>query len=195
MYELLRKHFNKFVLLSDEEFERSLTYFTYKKFRKHQYILQEGEVSRYETYILSGCARSYEVDDDGDEHIIQFGLEDWWVGNMYSFLTVTPSRLNIDCLEETEVLQITLQNHDKLCDDIPKLERHFRKLLQNAYCASTQRIYANLSKPALDRYNEFIKKYPHIEQRVPNNLIASYLGITPQSLSRLRGRKSTKKSG
>lgn len=194
MYELLRSHFNKYIQLSEDEFEQSITYFRNKKFRKHQFILQEGEVSRYETYILSGCTRSYEVDNDGQEHIIQFGLEDWWVGDMYSFLTGTPSKLNVDCLEDTEVLQITQENHDRLCNDIPKLERHFRKLVQNAYCASIQRIYSNLSKSALERYDEFIRKYPHIEQRVPNNLIASYLGITPQSLSRIRNKKATGKS-
>jgi CRP-like cAMP-binding protein len=190
MYELLRSHFRKYVQLTDEEFQLSITFFRHKKFRKHQYILQEGEISRYETYILKGCTRSYEVDDDGLEHIIQFGVEDWWVGDMYSFLTQTPSRLNIDCLEDTEVLQISQDDHDRLCNEVPKLERHFRKLIQNAYCASIQRIYSNLSKPALERYNEFIEKYPHIQQRVPNNLIASYLGITPQSLSRLRNKKA-----
>jgi CRP-like cAMP-binding protein len=194
MYDLLRSHFNKYVQLSQEEFEQSITHFRYKKFRKHQYILQDGEISRYETYILSGCTRSYEVDDDGQEHIIQFGLEDWWVGDMYSFLSATPSRLNIDCLEETEVLQISQESHDQLCSNIPKLERHFRKLVQNAYCAAVQRIYSNLSKTALERYDDFVNKYPQIEQRVPNNLIASYLGITPQSLSRLRNQRVKKKA-
>jgi len=193
MYELLHSHFNKYVHLSDEEFERAVSYFTYKKFRKHQYILQAGDVSRYETYVLHGCTRSFEVDNDGQEHIIQFGLEDWWIGDLYSFLTGAPSRLNIDCLEDTEVLQISAINHDKMCDEIPKLERHFRKLIQHAYCASIQRIYSNLSKPALERYEEFISKYPHIDQRIPNHLIASYLGITPQSLSRLRSQRASKK--
>lgn len=192
MYELLRKHFNKYVQLSNEEFERSVTYFTHRKFKKHQYILQEGEISRYENYILSGCTKSFEVDEAGNEHIIQFGLEDWWVGDMYSYLTGTLSMLNIACLEDTEVLQITNENHDRMCSDIPKLERHFRKLVQNAYSNSIQRIYSSLSKPALQRYEEFIAKYPDIEKRISNNLIASYLGITPQSLSRLRSQKTTR---
>lgn len=195
MYQLLRSHFNKYVQLSAEEFERSITYFTHKKFRKHQYIQQAGDVSRYETYVLKGCTRSFEVDDSGQEHIIQFGVEDWWVGDMYSFLTGTPSSLNIDCIEETEVLQITLENQDRMCNEVPKLERHFRKLVQHAYCASIERISSNLSKPALTRYKEFIKKYPLIEQRIPNHFIASYLGIAPQSLSRLRSQSSAKKGG
>lgn len=188
-FELLRKHFKKYITLTDGEFEKALTYFRYRKFRKHQYILQEGDYSRNETYILKGCTRTYEVDDKGQEHIIQFGLEDWWIGDMYSFLTNTPSRLNIDCVEDTEVLQISAANHEAMCDNIPKLERHFRKLVENAYCASTQRIYSSLSKPALERYHEFLQKYPQIGERVPNTYIASYLGITPQSLSRLRAQR------
>jgi CRP-like cAMP-binding protein len=190
MYELLRHHFNKYVQLSEEEFHRSLQYFTFRKFRKHQYILQAGEISRYETYILKGCTRIFEVDEQGKEHILQFGVEDWWVGDMYSLLKATPSNLNIDCLEETEVLQITLENQDRMCADVPQLERHFRKLVQHAYCASIERISSNLSKPALQRYEDFIKKYPHIEQRIPNHFIASYLGIAPQSLSRLRSQRA-----
>jgi len=193
MYELLRHHFNKYVQLSEEEFQRSLQYFTFRKFRKHQYILQAGEISRYETYILKGCTRIFEVDEQGKEHILQFGVEDWWVGDMYSLLKATPSNLNIDCLEETVVLQITLENQDRMCADVPQLERHFRKLVQHAYCASIERISSNLSKPALQRYEDFIKKYPHIEQRIPNHLIASYLGIAPQSLSRLRSQRAAKK--
>ena len=193
MYELLFKHFNKYVTITEQEFEEAMPFFQFKKFRKHQYILQEGDVSRYENFILKGCTRSYEVDEKGQEHIIQFGLEDWWVGDMYSFLTKTPARINVDCIEDCEVLRISEQNHDAMLLKIPKLERHFRKLISNAYCAFINRIYSNLSKSALERYEEFIRKYPHIEQRVPNHHIASYLGVTPQSLSRVRAQNATKK--
>src|SRR5918997_1426053 len=110
MYELLFKHFNKYVTITEQEFEECMSFFQFKKFRKHQYILQEGDVSRYENFILKGCTRSYEVDEKGQEHIVQFGLEDWWVGDMYSFLTESPTSYNIDCLEDTEVLQITKTN-------------------------------------------------------------------------------------
>ena len=186
MYELLRNHFNKYVGLSDEEFEHALSFFKFRKFRRHQFVLQEGDISKYENYIVKGCTRTYETDDKGQEHIIQFGIEDWWVGDMYSFLTNTPSLNNIICIEDCEILQISADNHEKMCDSIPKLEKHFRKLIQNAYVASTRRIYSNLSKPALERYHEFLDRYPQLGQRIPNNYIASYLGITPQSLSRLR---------
>jgi CRP-like cAMP-binding protein len=193
MYDILFQHFNKYVSLSQDEFEICKSLFRYKKFRKHQYILQNGDISRYETFILSGCTRTYEVDDNGQEHIIQFGTETWWVGDLHSFLTNSPSRLNIDCLEDTEVLQILRTEMEKLYDKVPKLERFFRLLIQKAYVASMDRIYSNLSKPAPERYQEFIQKYPLIEQRVPNHQIASYLGITPQSLSRIRSQSLPQK--
>lgn len=193
MFDKLYAHFNKYVFLSEEEFEECKSLFKYKKFRKHQYILQNGEVSRYETFILSGCTRTYEVDDNGHEHIIQFGLETWWVGDLHSFLTNSPSRCNVDCLEDTEVLQILRTEMERLYDKVPKLERFFRILIQKAYVASIDRIYSNLSKPAPQRYQEFIEKYPLIEQRVPNHQIASFLGITPQSLSRIRRQSVSQK--
>ena len=193
MYEILFQHFNKYVSLRRDEFEVCESLFRYKKFRKHQYILQNGDISRHETFILSGCTRTYEVDDSGQEHIIQFGMETWWVGDLHSFLTNSPSRLNIDCLEDTEVLQILRTEMEKLYDKVPKLERFFRILIQKAYIASMDRIYSNLSKTAHERYQEFIEKYPLIEQRVPNHQIASYLGITPQSLSRIRSQSVSSK--
>jgi CRP-like cAMP-binding protein len=196
MYDILFQHFNKYILLSEDEFEICKELFRYKKFRKHQYILQNGDISRVETFIVSGCTRTYEVDDNGQEHIIQFGMETWWVGDLHSFLTNSPSRLNIDCLEDTEVLQIPRTEMEKLYEKVPKLERFFRILIQKAYVASIDRIYSNLSKSAMVRYQEFIDKYPLIEQRVPNHQIASYLGITPQSLSRIRSQSITaKKTG
>lgn len=192
MYDKLFQHFNKYVSISEEEFEECKLLFKYKKFRKHQYILQNGEISRYETFILSGGTRTYEVDDKGQEHIVQFGTETWWVGDLHSFLTNTPSRYNIDCLEDTEVLQIPRVEMEMMYDRVPKLERFFRMLLQRAYVASVDRIYSNLSKPATQRYHEFIEKYPLLEQRVPNHQIASFLGITPQSLSRIRSQNIPK---
>ena len=193
MYDMLYQHFNQYVSIDEEEFEECKLLFRYKKFRKHQYILQNGDLSRFETFILSGCTRTYEVDDKGQEHIIQFGMATWWVGDLHSFLTDSPSRYNIHCLEDTEVLQIPRVEMEKMYDKVPKLERFFRILVQKAYVASIERIYSNLSKPAPERYREFIEKYPLLEQRVPNHQIASFLGITPQSLSRKRSQSIPQK--
>jgi CRP-like cAMP-binding protein len=184
--DALYRHFCKHISLTAEEFSICEPLFQYRKYKKRQFLLQEGQVSHYEHFILKGCTRTYEIDEKGLEHIMQFGLEDWWVGDMYSFLTGTPSKLNIDCLEDTEVLQISKSNQDLLYQQLPKMERYFRILVQNAFIAAMNRIYSSLSKPALERYQEFIGKYPHIEQRVPDRQIASFLGITPQSLSRIR---------
>lgn len=193
MYETLYQHFNKYISLTLDEFEICKELFGYKKFRKHQYILQNGNVSRFETFILSGCTKTYEVDDTGQEHIIQFGVETWWIGDLHSFLTNTPSRLNIDCIEDTEVLQIQKIEMEKLYEKVPKLERFFRILIQKAFVSAMDRIYSNLSKPAVERYEEFLEKYPMVGQRVPNHQVASYLGITPQSLSRIRNQASSNK--
>ncbi|HYH15163.1 MAG TPA: Crp/Fnr family transcriptional regulator [Flavisolibacter sp.] len=187
MWELLLNNFAaKNVHLNAEEIEIVQSLFSYKKFRKHQYILQQGDICRYESFVINGIARIYQVDDKGQEHILQFTPEDWWTGDMYSFLTNSASNYNVDCLEDTEVLRITKPDLDLLYEKVPKINVYFRILYQNSIIAYNRRLGSTLSKPALDRYHEFIDRYPHIEQRVPNHQIASFLGITPQSLSRIR---------
>ncbi|OQP64134.1 hypothetical protein A3860_22270 [Niastella vici] len=182
----------KYVSLTQEEIDVIASLFSFRTFRKRQYILQEGEINRHETFIVKGVTRTYEVDEKGQEHIVQFGLEDWWIGDLYSFLTETPTKYNIDCIEDTEVFQITKTNLEALYEKVPKMERHFRIIIQNAFIASTNRVASSLVKSAADRYLDFIAQYPQIEQRVPNHQIASYLGITPQSLSRIRSQVNKK---
>ncbi|HJW17625.1 MAG TPA: Crp/Fnr family transcriptional regulator [Flavisolibacter sp.] len=172
--------------LTPEETKILQSLFQYRKFRKNQYILQQGDIARYETFVLRGLTRTYEVDEKGQEHVLFFGPEDWWVGDLYSFLSGNPSQYNVDCLEETEVVQISKQKLDVLYERVPKMNQYFRILLQHAFIATSQRVSASLSKSALDRYKEFIERYPGLGQRVLNNQIASFLGITPQSLSRIR---------
>lgn len=186
MYEALIRNLSRFVTLTEEEAAIASSLFSYKKYRKHQFLLQEGEVARQESFILKGLTRTYELDDKGQEHIIQFGIEDWWVGDLYSFLSAKPTRYNIDCIEDTEVLHIDSERQEQLYQQVPKMERHFRIMIQNAYIASISRVAATLAKSAAERYQDFVNSYPQIEQRIPNHQIASYLGITPQSLSRIR---------
>ena len=190
MWELLLKNLGRHVSLTNDEAAIIQTLFVHRRFRKRQFILQEGDISRYETFIIKGITRTYEIDKKGQEHIVQFGPEDWWIGDMYSFLSNTPSVYNIECIEDTEVLQITKANQEKLFNQVPKMERHFRILLQNAFIALTKRVASSLTKSAGERYEEFKTTYPHIDNRVPNHQIASYLGITPQSLSRIRGKNN-----
>lgn len=189
MWPALIKSLSKYVSLSTDETQIIYAQFSYRKFKRRQFILQEGDIARYETFILTGLTRTYEIDDKGQEHVVQFGLHDWWIGDLYSFLTDIPTTYNIDCLEDTEVVQTTKPALETLYEKVPKLERHFRIIIQNAFIASTSRVASTLTKTAVERYDEFIAKYPEIEQRVPNHQIASYLGITPQSLSRIRAQR------
>lgn len=193
MQSLVDNIAKKGVHLDPNEIEFLHSAFRYRKFRKNQYILQQGDIARFETYMISGLARTYEVDDNGQEHVISFNPEDHWIGDLCSFYTGTPTYLNIDCLEETEVFQITHPDLERLFIQVPKMNIFYRILYRNSIIAYNKRVGSALSKTALERYYEFQERFPQIEQRVPNHQIASFLGITPQSLSRLRKQAMEKK--
>jgi CRP-like cAMP-binding protein len=187
MWELLLKNIaNKEVFLSSEEVEIVKSSFTHKKLRKHQYILQEGEIATHDNFIVEGLARTFRIDENGQEHITKFTPEDWWAGDLASFLSNKPTVYNIDCLEDTQILRITHSDLETLFERVPKMNKYFRLLYQRSIISYNLRLSSALSKSALDRYEEFLKSYANIDERVPNHQIASYLGITPQSLSRLR---------
>jgi CRP-like cAMP-binding protein len=154
--------------------------------RKRQFVLQEGAVCRNEYFVNKGCLRSYVIDAKGVEHVLQFAIEDWWIGDMHSFISQQPSRMAIDALEDSELFYLDKQSWDTLLERVPKFERFFRMLLQGAFISLQNRVTAALSATAEQRYVEFLERYPHIEQRVPQRQVASYLGITPESLSRIR---------
>lgn len=186
MFSLLRAHIEKRVHLSDEEFEISAKFFELKKLRKNQFLLNEGEICTHIGFVNSGCLRQYSIDNKGTEHIIQFAIEDWWVSDLHSFLSGKPSEFNVDALQDSEVLLLEKSARDELLDNCPKMERFFRLLIEANHVATNQRIADSLSASAEERYLKFIKTYPKLFETVPQNQIASYLGITPQSLSRIR---------
>lgn len=186
MYDLIPQHIAKHIQLTQEETDYFISILQIKRLRKKQYLVQEGDVCRYESFVNKGCLRAYHVDEKGQEHVAQFAIEDWWISDMYSFLTGTPARFNVDALEDSELLCIDKPSLEELYIQVPKFERFFRIILQNAFIAQQQRIIANMSKGAEERYLDFINRYPQLEQRVPQHQIASYLGITPESLSRIR---------
>ncbi len=183
---LIENFSSKNVQLNEQEIALVQSLFVYRKYRKNQYILQQGDIARHETYVISGLARTYLLDDKGQEHVISFNPEDYWIGDLYSFHTGKPTQHNIDCLEDTNVLQITKQDSEKLLREIPKLAVFYMHLYRNSVVSYHHRVGSSLSKNAMERYKEFQERFPLIEQRVPNHQIASFLGITPQSLSRLR---------
>jgi CRP-like cAMP-binding protein len=186
MHQNIRKHIEKIIQLSDEGFDFFISLAKHRKIRKKQYLLQAGDICLYESYVISGCLRAYYVDEKGQEHILQFAVEDWWIGDMHSFINDTPANYNIDALEETELLQLDKVSLEKLYKKVPQFERFFRIKVQNAFINMQQRIVASMSETAEQRYLQFIEKYPYLEQRLPQHQVASYLGITPEFLSRVR---------
>ncbi|MDJ1493778.1 Crp/Fnr family transcriptional regulator [Cytophagaceae bacterium DM2B3-1] len=191
MWDLLIAHFTRRnIQFNEEQIALIQSAFHYRKFRKHQYILQQGEIARYDTFVIKGILETYLVDEKGQKHIIKFSPEDWWANDLYSFHTEQPTNYNIDCLEDSEVLQITRKELEELIERVPPLHQYYHITYRNSIIAYNRRIASSLCNTALERYQEFIIRYPQIEQRVSNHLISSYLGITPQSLSRLRKQAS-----
>jgi len=156
------------------------------------FLLRPGEVCRWENFIDRGCMRTYIIDEKGMEHIVSFSVEGWWVGDMYSFHAQAPATLYIEAMEDTIVQQIDKTAMERLYREVPVFERFFRILLQNAFVAHQNRILQNLSFTADERYRHFMDHYPGLDQRVPQKMIASYLGITPQFLSALRKKMAGK---
>jgi CRP-like cAMP-binding protein len=192
MFEVLFQKFDEHIQLTEEEKQLCKTFFTPKKLRKRQYILQEGDVCKYVAFVEKGMLRSYTIDEKGNEHIMQFAFEGWWISDHYSFLTGEPAVYNIDALEDSELLLISKQAEEKMLQKIPKFGKYFRILLQNSLIATQRRLISSLSQNAEERYNQLISVCPTIPQRVPQHMMASFLGITPETLSRIRKQMATK---
>lgn len=192
-YNAVVKHIHNYVTLSDSDIKALKSLTRIKEVRKRQFIVEQGEICRHESFVTRGCLRCYYADEDGNEHIVHFAIEDWWVADLNSFLTQSPARFSIDAIEPSEVIQIDHQNRQQLLERAPKFERYFRLIVQNAFVASQQRIIDSYSKDATKRYHEFKKRYPNIENRVPQYMIASYLGITPEFLSNIRANLANQK--
>lgn len=193
MYELLYKKISGLISITDKEFDFCKTLFLPKKLRKRQYLLQEGDVCKYNTFVTNGLLRSYTIDDKGTEHILQFAFEGWWIGDISSFLTEQPSQFNIEALEACELLLLTKSSMDLLLEKIPAFEHYFRILFQNNLIATQKRLMGSLSETAEEKYTSLINNYPGCLQRIPQHMIASYLGITRETLSRIRKQMATRK--
>jgi CRP-like cAMP-binding protein len=191
MYDLLYQNIQKKVMLTDAEFQTCASFFTFKKLLKKQFLLQEGEVCRYTAFVQQGVLRSYAIDDKGMEQVIQFAPEDWWIADIYSFLTAEPSTYTIDALEAAELLLITKPAQDEMVLAVPKMERYLRLLMQSHLIALQRRLMGSLNFTAEDKYLQLLATCPGIVQRVPQHQIASYLGITPETLSRIRKQMSS----
>ena len=186
MYERYFHHFNKKVPLTEEERELIETYLTLKKLRKRQYLLQEGDVCKSVAFVEKGALRSYSIDEKGVERILQFALEESTISDLYSFLTSEPATYNIDALEDSELVLISKDAHEQLLKILPKYETWIRLQITDAYIAMQRRITSIISLSLEERYTAFTSIYPDIVQRVPQHMIASHMGLTPETLSRVR---------
>jgi len=186
MFEVLFEHISKKITLTKEEEDKLKPFFIPKKYRKRQYMLQQGDICKYIAFVEKGMLRSYQVDDKGNEHVIQFAPEGWWIADNYSFLTGNLSNYDIDVLEDAEVLLITQASMEEMLQTIPVMERYMRILMQNSLISMQSRIACTLGSNAEERYRGVLKALPNIAQRVPQHMLASFLGITPETLSRVR---------
>jgi CRP-like cAMP-binding protein len=193
MFDLLHKKITETIPITEEEFRHCVSFFLPKKIRRKQYLLQEGDVCKYTAFVSKGLLRTYTVDDKGAEHILQFAMEGWWMADLYSFLTDESSAFNMEALEDCELLLITRPSWDELLSKIPVLERFFRILIQNNLIATQRRLIGTMSETAEEKYIKLLKTYPDCVQRVPQHMIASYLGITRETLSRIRRQMTDRK--
>ncbi|MCW3465935.1 Crp/Fnr family transcriptional regulator [Chitinophaga nivalis] len=184
--ELLRKHIEQYIPITDQEFEQFTTNFHHRKIKKKAFLLREDDICQYEAFVTKGCFRIYYLDEKGYAQILYFAVEGWWATDIDSFTNQRPSILNIEALEDSEVLLINKPHKDILYDTLPKVEKMFRIMNQKSLVTLQRRIISSLGKTADKRYLEFIEKYPDLAQRLNQQQLAAYLGISHEFLSKIR---------
>ncbi|TPN88767.1 Crp/Fnr family transcriptional regulator [Aquimarina algicola] len=180
------------IVLSNQEESLLLSKISIRKYLKGQYILQQGDSCKFLNFIISGTTKTFHIDNDGNEHIFRFAIENWWATDLPSFLNQEISNTNIQCLEDTEIVQISLKDLEELFLNISELEHFFRILFQKVSITLEKRIITNLSFSAKEKYLLFKEEYPEFEQRIPQYMVASYLGISKQYLSEIRNQLVSK---
>ena len=181
----LRKHIGQIVQLTDEEFEWVLSHFQCKKFQKYQVIIQEGDFVLHDYFVESGLMKAYRMTSDGKEHILQFAMENGWITDPDAFHNGTRSNLYVACLEDSEVLAISMEDREIICGRLQKMEYFFLKTTTACYITLQNRISCLISSKASERYHHLLTQYPGLIQRIPKTMIASFLGVTRETLSRL----------
>lgn len=183
---LFYENIKKYIDFSEAEFTKLSSFYHIEEIQKNQMLLSEGEICDFEGYILEGCFKIFYNEDNIKEHILYFAVEDWWVLDIGSFVSGTPSKLNIQALEDCKVIMISKEQKEKLYQEMPQTERLFRLMNQKALESIQLRMISMLNKTADKRYLEFKSKYPTLEQRIPQHQIAAYLGISHEFLSKIR---------
>lgn len=186
MFEKLTASIREKVSLNDTDLEELKSFFTHKHVLKRQYILNAGDICQYITFVEQGLLRSFTVDDEGNEYIVQFATEGWWISDVASFFSGTNARYHIEALEDSSLLHLTREAMDQLLERLPVMERFFRLLMQNNIVALHRRSIAYMSMSAEEKYLHLLEVAPDIMSRASQQHIASYLSITPETLSRVR---------
>ena len=187
-FDLILSNISRHISLDAKEIAFFTSLLKAKSLNNGEFLLREGAICKYESFVIRGCLKTYYLDENGFEHIIDFSIEEWWADDLYSLLTQTPAKSNIKAIEDTEIVQISKLDLETLYRKIPKFERFFRILFQNAYITQREQINQALSASAEERYISFNKRKPYAEKRFSQKDIASYLGVTPQFLSALKKR-------
>lgn len=184
MEEFLRKHFGKLIELSDGEFAFLLSHFTKEFFRKGDFLIREGDKNVPIFFIVSGLTKLSVFDSDNAEHVVAFALEDWWETDTLAFYSALPATMHVQCLEDSAVFRLTLENYRKLCES-PKFQHFFMEKAIASHIAGEKRILALTAMNAKERFEQLLKQRPVLFQRLPKSMLASYLGVSRETLSRL----------
>lgn len=194
MYITILKHINQHIILTEKEQDYFKSILFPVEIAKRKKLVQPSTFVKHEYFVVKGCLIGYYLDDAGKKNIIQFAIENWWIGDFDAFYNGVPSKFYIEAIEDSMLLAIHYDDLQQLFENVPKFERYFRILVTNGFISLQSRILSSLQNETTARYLEFCKSYPNIEQRVANYHIANYLGVSAEALSRVR-RKLVKKSG
>ncbi|MFT6324736.1 MAG: CRP-like cAMP-binding protein [Halieaceae bacterium] len=186
MEKLILSDIFKDISFSPKEITHMESKFEQRTLKKGDILLKASNTVNHQYFIRSGCLRTYYVDSSGKEHIIQFAIKNWWISDYTAFFTSGKAIMTIDCIQDASVYRISKEGMESLYIEIPRLETFFRKKMEGAFAGFQKRIIGNLSQSTTEKYISFIRTYPHIEQSVKNYHIASYLGVTTETLSRVR---------
>ncbi|UCA57722.1 Crp/Fnr family transcriptional regulator [Aequorivita sp. F7] len=183
-------HIRQDVTLDEYAIDKLSSVLVIKELNKKEFLLEPGETANTMNFIAQGCMRSYYLDENAQEHTLQLGIEQWWINDLYSYLSRKKSRMYVQALEKTLLIQLPRVELEKLYIEVPEISNFFRIKIQSAYVAVQERVIDSMSDDAYERYDTFRRSYRDIEQRVPQYIIASYLGVTPEFLSYLRKKHS-----
>jgi len=185
MKEELRKHIEKIAPLTDDEFDFVSSHFSIETYNKNDVLIQQGANVDYCYFVVSGLLKLVFSDQEGKHHIVSFAMEDWWESDFSAYFTRTKSKMSLQCIENTIVLSLSHTNYQKLATELPKMQRFFLEKSNSGHIASQNRILSFLTSNAKERYEQLLEQYPLLFQRVPKTLLASYLGVSRETLSRL----------